>query len=529
MEKVNDYKKRNKKIDNKIALVLAILLIIPLIVYKKQVLILSPKIMSNLYGTRIGNEYFNYYKLMGLIILSSLVLILFMYKLIALKYEIKNSNLNKFLVILIFSILISFVLCDFKGIVMMGNSDRFEGVLAWICYTLIFFVTYNIEITKKNLKYFVFILVPFIIINFVLGVLKFYEVNVLNNGMVQILVGVVGGVEGSLWTTLYNPNFISGLSGALFISSTVYIFLEENKKIKAGLLLLSLMMFTTVLTALSLSGFVTIVVLFPIALIFVYRLGDKKELVKWLAILLACCSVIFVFFNKRNSAVWDNSLGFFVKLKSVQNYISIKTVAIAVIALILLIVAYRFLSKKGMIKWLAVLLVCCSLIFVLKYTQTTSAYENNMKSKIETLNELSTGRIHIWQKTIGLIKEKPLFGHGFDTLPYYLDHDDPASNGIIIDKPHNWFLTITYGTGIVGLVGVLGILWCLIKGIFKCWIDKVDDKVIYITGAFIGGFIVQGMVNDTLVGTSIVFWVLAGICANRLILCNAKKEDAEIN
>ena len=35
-----------------------------------------------------------------------------------------------------------------------------------------------------------------------------------------------------------------------------------------------------------------------------------------------------------------------------------------------------------------------------------------------------TGRIYIWEKTLKLVKERPLFGYGLDTLMYNFPHDN---------------------------------------------------------------------------------------------------------
>src|SRR5699024_11852117 len=94
---------------------------------------------------------------------------------------------------------------------------------------------------------------------------------------------------------------------------------------------------------------------------------------------------------------------------------------------------------------------------------------------------------------------------------------------VTIDKPHNLALELVYGCGIVGLIGFVGVMWYLIKESYYKYVDNKDDKFTYITIVGVVAFLIQGILNDTFVGTSIIFWIFGGICANRLVLQESKK------
>ena len=72
-----------------------------------------------------------------------------------------------------------------------------------------------------------------------------------------------------------------------------------------------------------------------------------------------------------------------------------------------------------------------------------------------------SGRGYIWVNTVELIADKPLLGHGANTLVYYYPHTDLNKNQkmmqirTLVDKPHNTYLGIAFDFGLVALALVL--------------------------------------------------------------------------
>ncbi|MGL5348875.1 MAG: O-antigen ligase family protein [Peptostreptococcaceae bacterium] len=475
--KARKLKQNNESTTTKVILftLLIGLIIIPSIIYTSNIWSVSPKIMLNkLYGTGYKTEIFNYSKSIALFIISGIICVIFTYKVMFENYNFKQTNLNKFFLIMISSVLISTIVSDYKQIALFGNSERFEGAIAWICYLLIFFIIYNLKIDNKYYRYIYFTLIPFLILNTILGLLDFYGVNILSYEIANILINSSGKISGRLMTTLYNPNFSSGLGGCIFVVSTIYLMLEKNNKIKISILFCSIMSFTVVLVSLSLSGFLTLIVLSPIAILISFKYEQRKNIIKWSAILIVSNSLVFSILYSHNGRIYDETFGFF------ERVINIK-------------------SENRNI-W---------------------NDRDEESTAFEKLDSLSTGRMHIWKETLKLIKERPMFGYGFDTFPYTIDHDNPDNGNIFIDKPHNWYLTVWYGCGVLGLIGLLGIiLWILIRTV-KLYIKGIDNKMLYITSFGVVAYAFQGLFNDSFIGTSIFFWIYSGICAN-IIISNEK-------
>lgn len=70
-------------------------------------------------------------------------------------------------------------------------------------------------------------------------------------------------------------------------------------------------------------------------------------------------------------------------------------------------------------------------------------------------------RMVMWENTVKLIAERPLFGHGLGGMreAYRRQVEGVAGwRGIVVDDPHNQYLLITAELGLVGLLAFLGLI-----------------------------------------------------------------------
>lgn len=528
-----------KTIDKSITFILlAMIAIIPIITSRYTTIAYSPIYLNNVYGTGYTSDIFNLYKTIALYIGTGAILVLFIQKTLKHKQEIKNSKLNILCIIMIIGILGSVILSKYKDIAIFGNLDRREGALAWICYITIFFIIYNTNIEKKYYKYFYFALFPFLIINTFTSIsTTVYNVDLVSNGFIQFLIGGEGRLQGKMYTTLYHYNFGSGIASLMFGVSFMYMLLEKDIKKKIILLVGTVLSFTTTIALISNGGFVTMIVLTPIIIVIAYRFTNKKDIAIWSTLTFIINALIFIFLNNQNDIVYKESFALLEKINKVSGLIIPAILALFIIILITM----KFTNEKKFFKYTSIVAISTISICILVYGYTLNKQDkiidNNPNAKIERiqdkeifkkLNEISTDRLNIWTKTINLINDKPIFGYGFDTFPYeFIPNDEnggESTYGEVIDKPHNWYLTIAYGSGIVGLVAVLGVLIYSIKNAFYNYADKVDNKYIYIFAIGVIAYAIQGFFNDSLVGTSIFLWIFAGLLVN---IVNPKNELIE--
>lgn len=146
------------------------------------------------------------------------------------------------------------------------------------------------------------------------------------------------------------------------------------------------------------------------------------------------------------------------------------------------------------------------------------------KTNLSSVYSVATGRGYIWLNTLPILKNCFLLGKGAGNFPFYFVQNDIAgllkaqgTSHLVIDKPHNWYLQIAVTSGIPALLAIL-ILFVLfvkygIKFIFSKNPKRKNNDSIFIICLFTGlcGFMVTGLVNDSIVSVSPFFWFNFGI------------------
>lgn len=143
--------------------------------------------------------------------------------------------------------------------------------------------------------------------------------------------------------------------------------------------------------------------------------------------------------------------------------------------------------------------------------------------------KLFSNRGYIWSKTIPLLKDTIFVGSGPDTFALVFPHDDYVDKAYvgflnqIITKPHSLYLQIAEQTGVISVLAFIALfLIYFIKSIMLYWkhpLDTVNSRLgIGITAA-VFGYMISGIINDSTVSYSPVFWAVlgVGIALNRLV------------
>lgn len=215
--------------------------ITPLIMYLKKIEITGD--LFNVYnGVHSWSDFFNYYKMVWIIISFLLILVLFMSVKDSSKWrDIWRPVINKLLISLAVLIVLSSLFSSYKYIVVFGFVDRYEGLLVQLAY--IFFTIYIGYIVESydDLKPIITGIVISSTVVGVIGASEFFGHNVLSttlgrklitpvayHGMIDKINFSIGGK--SISSTLYNPNFVgsymaitSFLGMGLYIKSTNHL------------------------------------------------------------------------------------------------------------------------------------------------------------------------------------------------------------------------------------------------------------------------------------------------------------------
>lgn len=139
--------------------------------------------------------------------------------------------------------------------------------------------------------------------------------------------------------------------------------------------------------------------------------------------------------------------------------------------------------------------------------------------------QLFSGRGYIWAKTIPLLKKYIFLGAGPDSFqmvfPQY-DYVDLAyefAPNMLITRAHNMYLQIAVQTGVLSLICFLVFYGMYFVKSVKLYIKRKelldDDPYLFHIGAglFVAnfGYMLSGIVNDSLPVTAPLFWAIIGI------------------
>ncbi|NLC25188.1 MAG: O-antigen ligase family protein [Fastidiosipila sp.] len=530
---------RQERLDNKIMVVLLLIIaLVPLITRMVVLPHVAPTISGNILDTGMKGNAFTYLKMNLLILLTGAAALLFLYKMVFLKYHIKPSFINIPTAALFILILLSCLFSSYSSVATTGIFTRHEGTLTYVMYMTLFFIAANIQVKPKYLDYVVYALAPIVIVNGVLGLLGFYGVDILENSTVQSLVispeVAKYMTEGSvLDTTIDNPNYVSGIASVIFmIFLTRFLFSERRTREAIIHYILLLFTFAMLLAATSASGFLTIMVIVPFIMVPAFLRGRVVPVLLKSVGLLASLVLVYIKLNAHNQAVYYNTLG------SLPNITVIPVMVLAVVLAIVIGVRYKGF-RKGIVV-LAALVLITGLIYsdklqtippfnqLIRIAETYSTVDSDPVSLVPDENgvlnlpspkpSLDSGRIYIWTLTMDLIKEKPILGYGLDTLGYYFPHYDLKGaeylSSNIVDKPHNMYLAMAFGSGIPALLAFLIIVVLYLKENVFLYSTKINTHRKIMLLCILGGclaYLFQGNFNDSIIGTAPLFWILLGM------------------
>lgn len=132
------------------------------------------------------------------------------------------------------------------------------------------------------------------------------------------------------------------------------------------------------------------------------------------------------------------------------------------------------------------------------------------------IDALFTGRGYIWRKTLPLLKNTIIFGHGAGTFGLYFKQFDYAgllnSQGnvdLIVDRPHSMYIQMAFSQGILCMtayaVMVITVIITFIKD-NKC---KNINKLPVIIAVI--GFCIMELITDSSITVNPIFWAVLGL------------------
>lgn len=494
-------------------LFIALIAVLPLLLRAKEIDFVSPRIIAPILNTGNHIDIFSYYKWIFLLCMAGIAVIFMLFKILVCSYQLRVSYLNMPLLLLTFLVVISTAASEYKSIAIFGLYDQREGALAYLAYFTLCFVAANTVFKEWLTRYLTWALGMFIGINTVIILFNFYGHDVLGSSVIQSLIlssGFPGYIQGTLSSTLSNPNYVSGFAAALFAFFIAFALLETGWRQRLLHIALAAASFAMLLASLSSSGFVTLIIILPVIAFAAFLSQDRKQTLVSAGITIFLCAAVFYVMNAHNPSIADQGIGFLKHLsyEESQTRVAVNSSDNSFNDRLKESENERLKSRSWTVSRIG-------------GTERTQA-QDTFTLPASAVSGLS-GRVYIWKETLELIKARPFLGYGQDTLAYYFPQNDinmiagMGSYDNVITKPHNMYMSIAYGTGVPALLALLALfLLHFYHTGRRLWLAERSENLALPAALFLFfcAFTIQWLVNDSIIGSSAIFWTLMGIGAS---------------
>lgn len=234
---------------NYLSIILGIIIaVIPLLVMLNSISI-KGTVYSKFTGIETTSDFFSFYKMLGILISTVLVAILFLQKFV--KDEIKRTKLYIPMGTFALFIILSTIFSGNKGIALFGYVDRFEGMFVLLAYLILLFITINVVNNEWSIRAILLSLSISVVVISLIGIFQYFghDFYVSSFGKFLILPGKYSEMANTVKTTLepntfysslYHYNYVGSYMAMMFPFALIVLLLskERNLKIITGVLVL---------------------------------------------------------------------------------------------------------------------------------------------------------------------------------------------------------------------------------------------------------------------------------------------------
>lgn len=538
------------------------LAMVPFLIRIKTGLFLAPRYTIGPLSSGPQGDAFSYYKFVFVGVLGVAAIGALVCKIVFSGYRLEKHGLHLPLLLLTALFLLSTLWADYKSISLYGLYNRREGTLTYIGFLLLMYALSHLPYREKIFGMVKACLSLMVIMNS-LVCFSFYilHYDLGKVGWIQSLIlpgHLPGRADISLPSLLENVNYSSGFNAAACAFFLTVSLLTVDTRRKIFPTVMASFSFFGILAAVSMSGILTISAMFFFLTLWAFFKLPKPQVWKGLCWNLSLFLLIFFASITWNANVYQEIDGFFKKFTAGMGSSATQSPS----SLPATDPAYgpeRFMPRKPSKAQSSSVLFAAGrdwptggdhgslparppqpepsvtvarqqappvLTPVTKLPAGNSAANGHAgKEAMDELylppkaEGLDPVRIYIWKHTLSLIAQKPVLGHGMDTLPYYIPQYTKERYAAFPhlqypSKPHNFYLGIAFGAGIPALLCMLFLfgshLWAVGKVLLH---SAVLTPSIFQTAlvSFFLSYMVQWLVNDSTVATSIYFWALLGV------------------
>lgn len=530
----------------------------------------------------VDYDFFSYYKSRVLFAIGVLMMGAFFSDRLSHGNPLEKKPFDLAVLVFAVTVLLSSVFSEYVKISVWGFRGRYEGAIVLLFYMVLLFVGSKYRYDEKQLKLLLKGLYVSVAIVGIIGIFQFFKMDLFKSEIGKNLIVpfqylksgaeiTIRMAETQIYSTLQNSNYMGSfiaLCAPLLLTLVFFIHDLKHKLLVIGLFVLSM---ANLLGSRSRAGIVGVSVA-AILMIILFR----KELIKrWKVSLVALVITVGLvtamnsatdgqIFNRIKATI--SSLAPAENLYGAQQATSDENILKLELQEEPLFIKYeneqlyfmdaqdqvmeaikgeadyslndpRFSNFKFDITladedmpMVTVKYHSLSLRYVFLEDEVRYVNHADVAVKLKTIEKwgfegrerLGSSRGYIWSRTLPMLKDTLLIGHGPDTYMLYFPQDDYigkqlaySTTGMVTDKPHNMYLHTAVNTGVVSLLAQLVIFGLYILQSLKLYFRNPfeDFRAQLGVGIFLGvvGYLGAGMFNDAIVSIAPVFWALLGI------------------
>lgn len=519
-------------------------------------------------------DVFSYNKSMIIIFNAILCILIFIYTKFRAKIKYKKHYLLYFSILYIVFIILSWIFSNYKFTSTWGYLDRYEGSLVLLSYIILFVYTFYYVSSETHYKYIIGALIISSIILNIIGLSQLIGYDFIKSDFFREIFLIPRKYSDSInkitftfknnevYQTLYNINYVGSYLCLVIPFSFLIFLLSDNLKLKICCALLYILYLVNLIGAKSGGGIYAFIAMILLIIVLI----NKRLIHRWKesTILICLTAMIFLSFSNIIKTEVTSSIKTTYEKSKLQNikidegnlYIYYNDICIkslleeedSNLSLSFFIDNIRTtLTKKND----AFTFSDERLINLTLKTKDNILYFNidnqnwdfkitptgivyiNYAGKLDTIVEAKSigfkgyetfgnSRGYIWSRTFPLLLDKFLIGSGADTYIYQFPHKDYVKKVLAniplnaaVDKPHNMFLGMAVNTGTLSLLNMIILITFYFINSYKIYSMHPSNSVTHIIGLciFVGifGYMITGLVNDSVVSIAPIFWILLGI------------------
>lgn len=464
----------------------------------------------------------------------------------------------------LFFVVLSTIFSNYKEISWNGFTDNFEGCLMLLLYAFSFFYTVQVVEADKERNLLFFVFAAGAAVQSLIGISQFagkdFWSSALGNWLIapgqSLSFQFSGSSENPVYMALYNPNY-AAIFIVLAIPVCFYLMEKSEKKWQKAVLIVEMLLLLVCLWGTgSRAGMIVLGILAGTGIWMnkrVYRKWNKYLIIAVITVAVGCAGIFGVKktvsqtphklqdiqitesgievttlkgkFTANAKAYGNGGSLLFIKDENGEKLpVEVSEKSGRYLIKNKRFYGFSFETYEQNEDLYIVLYYRKEPFYFVKEGNENFSYVNLLGKK-DTIEQAKTvlstkfdrlfgSRVYIWNRVVPLLKNYIFKGSGPDTFALVFPQNDYVGQinaaqimyEEVITKPHGLFVQTALQTGVLSLICLILFFICCLRKMVKR-----SGKMWNALALCVIGYLIMGLVNDSMVVTAPVFWVLLGV------------------